>query len=264
MPPEAAELQNDDVLEVEVNDDGQANDNQDVAEPSEAERVASLMGWKADFNGPGKKTAEEFLVAFPDVLRNANNKNKHLESQLARVVGEVAKLSAMQKRTMDAQQEAALSAAVEANDFEGVKKVVAAIKETAEGGQGDALTEFKSRNDWFDSDPEATAYAMSLDAMYARQSGGKILDAAAHMKRVEDGVKKKFPELFGEAPEPKGDAKPAPRAPLISGGGRVSRPNNGEITVATMTAAHKAAARECQVTDEAYVRSFNKTIKRAS
>jgi hypothetical protein len=267
MPPEAATLEDPDTLVVLDNDadtpdaalDGAEGEGEGDPQPNpEAERVAALMGWKPDFKGPGKKSAEEFLVEFPEALRNANKKSRALEDKLARVVGQIAQFEATQRKTISAQHERALAEAVESNDLDAAKRILAEAKEMEKVSDDGPLEAFKARNDWFERDVEATAYALSLDTMYARQTGGKIIDQEGHMKRIEDGVRKKFPELFGEPAEVREEAKPRPRAPLVAGGNRTaSRRDSAELTVATMTPQQRQAAKEFGVPDESYVRSWN-------
>lgn len=264
MPPEA-EPQDDDTLTIITPDEAAELDNEpaDDGDPSssEAKAVARLMGWKDSTEWKGDKTkfvtAQQFLADVPEVLKHTRQANAKLKSQQDRIIGEVAKLTANQRRQMDAQHELALEAAVEANDMTAVKRITAEIKAAAAPTAESApVAAFKTRNsEWFDVDPEATAYAAALDAQYARLSNG-ISDPEAHMQRIEDGVKKKFPELFGEK-EVKAKDEPRPRAPLVAGGGRIARTSTGAITVADLTPQQRAAAKELGVPPEKYAASVN-------
>lgn len=265
MPPEAANEQDADTLTVITPDEDTVA--ADVAptdeDPSsdEAKAVARLMGWKDSSEWKGDKTkfvtAQQFLADVPEVLKHTRQANAKLKSQQDRIIGEVAKLTANQRRQMDAQHEQALEAAVEANDMAEVKRITAEIKASAApAADSGPVAAFKARNsDWFEVDPEATAYAAALDAQYARLSNG-ISDPEAHMKRVEDGVRKKFPELFGEK-EVKAKDESKPRAPLVAGGGRIARTSTGPVTVADLTPQQRAAAKELGVPPEKYAASIN-------
>lgn len=273
MPPEAATIEDPDTLVVLDNDADDPNAPVDGAEGEgegdaqsnpEAERVAALMGWKPIDQWKGDKTnwrpAEEFLAEVPQLLRKARETTTKQRSQLDRIVAEVAKLSANQRRDMDARQERELEQAIEAGDTEAARKILNEVRTSQGNDEPPAVAEFKTRNaEWFEVDPEATAYAAMLDQMYARQAPNGISDHAAHMKRIEDGVKKKFPELFGEGneeqPEPKTQKA---RAPLVASGNRVSgRNDNGLMTVSNMTPQQRAAAKELGISEASYAKSFN-------
>jgi len=273
LATEAAEALDDPNTLAVVIDDGPQDDaksppeaNGDEPQSSEeAVKVASLMGWKPKDQWKGDTTkwrpAEEFLAEMPDVLRHTRQANSRMKAQIDQVAGLVAKLTANQRRDMDARQEAELDAAVEANDPVAAKKILAEIRANAGSGSGDppALSSFKERNaDWFEVDPEATAYAMALDAQYARLANNKITDPDAHMKRVEAGVKKKFPEHFDDAP--KDDPKPKPKAPIVGAGGRVggSRSPSGDVTVADLTPAQRRGAEESGVSLADYAKAVTK------
>lgn len=265
MPPEAATEEDTDTLTVITPDEADAAAETPPADddPSsdEAKAVARLMGWKDSSEWKGDKTkfvtAQQFLADVPEVLKHTRQANAKLKSQQDRIIGEVAKLSANQRRQMDAAHEQALEIAVEANDMAAVKRITAEIKAAAApAADTGPVAAFKARNsEWFEVDPEATAYAAALDAQYAKLSNG-ISDPEAHMKRVEDGVKKKFPELFGEK-EVKAKDELKPRAPLVAGGGRIARTSTGPITAADLTPQQRAAAKELGVPPEKYAASVN-------
>lgn len=266
MPPEAAIEETDDTLTVITPDDetetkAEAPPADDDPSSDEAKAVARLMGWKDSSEWKGDKTkfvtAQQFLADVPEVLKHTRQANAKLKSQQDRIIGEVAKLSANQRRQMDAAHEQALEIAVEANDMAAVKRITAEIKAAAAPAtESEPVAAFKARNsEWFEVDPEATAYASALDAQYARLSNG-VSDPVAHMQRIEDGVKKKFPELFGEK-EVKAKDEPKPRAPLVAGGGRIARTSTGPVTVADLTPQQRAAAKELGVPPEKYAASIN-------
>lgn len=280
MPPEVAELAADpNVLAIVVDDpplDGAQTDmgNDDLDEPQsseEAVKVATLMGWKPKDQWKGDvsgwRPAEEFLAEVPEILSRTRQRANKTQQQLDKVAGLVAKLTATQRRDMDARHEAALDAAVEAGDTEGAKRILAEIRQTSTQASDDppALAAFKVRNEWFEVDPEATAYAIALDGQLAK---GGISDPDKHMERVETAVKKRFPELFEadtDAPKAK-EEKLRPRAPLIGAGGRTAPPRraNGELTVGDLTPSQRRAAEEMDVSLTDYAAAVNRMNKQAA
>lgn len=278
MPPEAAQIQDDAQLDPAViaADAGGQSDAGNDDEPQsseEAVKVASLMGWKPKSEWRGDQTkwrpAEDFLADVPEVLKHTRQANGQLKAKLDQVAGMVAKLDANQRRQTDAQLDAELDAAIEDGDNTRIKAARDAIRSAAsepKGGNG-AVESFRERNSaWFDVDPEATAYAAALDAQYARLSGG-ITDPDAHMKRIEAGVKKKFPEHFGEVegkPEPQAQRQQT-RAPLVGSGGRVGgRASNAEVTAANLTPAQRASADKMEVDYASFAKAVNKINRMAA
>lgn len=274
MPPEAAEAQeNTDVLEVVV-DDPPGNEpdagapeagNDDAPQSSEeAVKLASLMGWKPkdQWKGDDKgwKSAEDFVAEIPEILSKTRQRASKTQAQLDQVAGLVAKLDKNQRNALDAKLDADLEAAVEAGDADAARKVMAQIKAVNQKTDTDppALSSFKERNaEWFEVDPEATAYAMALDAQYAK---GGISDPQTHMLRVEAGVKKKFPEHFGAVEDKPKDERQTRRAPLVgapSGGSRPARPN-GEVTVADLTPSQRRGAETSGVSLADYAKAVTK------
>lgn len=260
---EVATLEDDPDTLVLIEDDEDEGTAPEKDEDSpEEKRIAADMGWKEGFTGPNKRSAKQFIADTREVIRNTNSKNARLESQIARIVGEVAKLSANQRQATDAQHERALADAVESGDLEGAKRILAAAKSAHADDPSPVVSEFKARNAWYGVNSKATDYANSRDLAYTSEAGGKIVNPTAHMKRVEDDVRELFPALFDEPEEKKPEPKPARGAPLVAAGGRVARPSNGELTVAGMTTAMKQAAKEFGVSEESYIRSYNATTKK--
>lgn len=258
------------VLVVEVADEPEGEGTEIVQqEPdpvdSEIEKIALSFGWTPpkDFKGDPSKamSARDFLAETPKVLKSAKDDVAKANARISSVAGLVAKLEANQRKTNDQQLDQALVDAVEAGDADTAKKIAEQIRQSRDAETTPAVEAFKERNAWFGADDEATAYATLMDNKFANEAGGKIVNPAAHFGRIEAAVKRRFPELFDE-PEAKPQAevkepKNPQRAPLVAGGGRVARPSNGELTVATMSKQHREAARAFQVSDEAYVKSFN-------
>jgi hypothetical protein len=273
MPPEAAQADDDQIDEAIIEGGKDDAPPEDKSSP-EAVRIASLMGWKdpskwqGDPPPGGLKTAEEYLAEVPDVMKNTRKKAERLESQVTRIVGQVAKLDRASSRQADATARAAAREAMEAGDFDGAEKILTEARAPAAAAdKPPALAAFEDRNaDWYGVDDEATAYTEMLDKRYAQQAGG-VADPEAHMRKVEAGVKKAFPHLFEDASKGKDKDKDesAPRrAPLVGrGGGDRPRRGPGEMTVADMTPQQRRAAEMMGVKPESWVKSFNQLNKDA-
>lgn len=276
MPPEI-DTANEDlhpidaaIIEGAENDREAANDADPDADTSspEAAKVAALMGWKAKKDWKGDlsnwRPAEDFLAEVPDVLKNTRKKAERLEGQVTRIVAQVAKLDQRSTAQQMATAKAAAREAFDAGDFDKAEEILTSVNRggTSNPDEPQALTDFKARNDWFGVDDEATAYTAALDQQYAK---GGITDPDAHMRKVEAGVKKRFPELFGDGKDadPKGDPKPKP--PLVNRSNMGERRrSNGEMTVADMSPAQQRAAKEMQVTPADWVKSFNQLNKQGA
>jgi hypothetical protein len=268
-----------DVLEVIVDDDGktvepEAKAEADPAEPQDSEeaiRVASLMGWKGKEHWKGDPTnwrsAESFLAEVPEVMRNTRKKNDRIESQLNRIVGEVAKLSKNQRQQRDADLDAALDAAIDAGDKDEAKRIRDEIRATADTPVSDTppeLSDFEARNaSWLGVDPVATEMVKALDRQFASAPGatdaeGRIKEPAKHLKRIEDTIRKRFPEHFEEPakeePKPKGAPPALGRGTRTPGAPR----GDGAMTIADMTPNQRSAARTMGVSDADWVKNYNK------
>lgn len=273
MNTQAAEAQ-DDTLSIVVDDaagaegaGAAANDGGEGGDDPEAERlaesVASMMGWKGEEHWKGDKanfkSASQFLKEVPEVLKNTRKTLDTYKGKMDRIVGTVAKLQGNQRTDQEAAAIQALKDAYAGGSEEDVIKAAKALQSvTAPADEPPAaLAEFQERNaDWFNIDPEATAYAAALDQQYAKLAGGKITDPEAHMLRVEAGVKKRFPEHFGEAKADEAKDRKAP--PLINRGARgPGLSGGGPVTPATMTPGMRAAAKEVGVSEATYLRSYN-------
>jgi hypothetical protein len=229
----------------------------------EIEEIALSFGWKPrEQFDPAKgewKDPKTFIANTRKVVFDSRDKIRNYEGKLNRIVAQVAKLQGNQRSQADADAQAALAAAVEAGDVEGAQNVLKQVRASQAPDENPALTAFKERNEWFGTDDEATAYAAALDRQYAKDG---IADPDAHMRKVEAGVKKRFPELFGGDTKTAADPK-ARSAPLVArGGGPAERSRNGgELTVATMTPEMRRAAEAVGVKPESYVKSFNEMAK---
>lgn len=280
MPPEI-DAANEDlhpidaaIIEGAENDREAANDADPDADTSspEAAKVAALMGWKPKKDWKGDvsnwRPAEDFLAEVPDVLKNTRKKAERLEGQVTRIVAQVAKLDQRSSAQQMATAKAAAREAFDAGDFDKAEEILISVNRgPAASNEPPEFSAFKTRNEWYGVDDEASEYVSMLDAKFAREAGGpqNVRDPEAHFRKIEAGVKKRFPELFGDGKDadPKGDPKPKP--PLVNRSNMGERRrSNGEMTVADMSPAQQRAAKEMQVAPADWVKSFNQLNKQGA
>lgn len=234
----------------------------------EAARVARMMGWRpeAEFK-PKRETdkwlpPEQFVSEFATRMRNTNRTNRDLKSKIDRLAPLVEQMQAKMTGAERADVKRQIREAAEAGDYDRVDELTErmAAPGAAEPGEHPALASFKERNDWYGVDDEATDYVAFLDNKYAQESGG-VKDAEAHMRKVEAGVKRRYPELFGD----KKDDAPATRraAPHVDRGGRAERPTGGKVTAASLTPTQRRAADAMNVSHKDYAEQLN-VMKEAS
>jgi co-chaperonin GroES (HSP10) len=234
--------------------------------PTTFAEVAATMGWKpkAEFKpkreGDKWLPARDFVAAFNERQRNTMRANRDLKSKLDRVALQVEKVSGRLSASDRDALKAKAREHMEAGEYDKAEELFDKAAAPAGDSEHPALTAFKERNDWFGVDDEATAYADALDKQFAK---GGIADPDAHMRKVEAGVKKRFPELFEkdagerEDREERGE-RPQRRAPLVARGGGGDRPRqDGKLTVADLTPRQRRAADAMGVTLKDYVENLN-------
>lgn len=268
MPPEA-EDQVDDQVDTTLDDQDGADDTPPTEEPDEDTapttfaEVAAAMGWKPKDQFKPKREgdkwmpAKEFVAEFNARQRNTMKALREHKGKLERLEPLVAQLQQKMTSGEKAELRARAREHMEAGEYDKAEEL---FDQAAKGTVPDApaehpaLTAFKERNEWYGADEDATEYVAFLDAKFAKEAGG-VKDPDAHMRRVEAGVKKRFPELFGE---PKAKDEPPPRrAPLADRGGRTERAAPGKITAATLTPAQRKAAETMGVSPKDYAEALN-------
>ncbi len=207
-----------DAIEVAEVETTEVADVEQQAEPVTVEGLASEMGWrpKDDWKGdPEKwKPAQDYLRATVDVNRKLGNRLKGVEDQLQRVVRTSV---TMTEREVAKERERLMKISDEAFDagdretFKLAERELAKVAEVAPAIVPDETQSFVERNaNWFQKDPEATAWAVNRTNELAMTG----LGPARQLAIVEREAKAMFPEFF-EAEKP----KPKP-APLNSPGAR--------------------------------------------
>jgi len=203
----------DEALEVETGDTVVLDPVEQQAEPEPVtlEGLASEMGWrpKEEWKGdPEKwKPAHEFMRATVDVNHKLGNRLKGVEEQLQRVARTSVTIT---EREVAKERERLLREREEAFDagdreaFQRADRELAKVATVVEPIIPDETQSFVERNsNWFQKDPEATAWAVNRADELAKTGLGH----ARQLAIVEREAKQLFPEFF-EAEKPK--AKPAP------------------------------------------------------
>lgn len=187
----------------------------------EIESLAREMGWSPQDEYRGDPS--QWIPPDEFVKRTAKI-NKAQRDKLDRMDVEMRKIGATAERLLKERiaeerrnLEATFEAAVEVGDVRLAKQVqgqIAQIERQADQGPNHA-DRFKAENPWFQSNPEATAYAIAVAGMEAEKGA----NPDQQLKAAADAVKKRFPELFpSDAPQRTppvlqgGTGRQAPRA----------------------------------------------------
>ncbi len=181
------------------------------AEPTVAD-LAAGMGWspKDQWRGdPDKwKPAAEFLKNTVDINRTQSRELKAIKSQVERMAATSAAIVEQQVAERVAAAEARFNAAVEAGDPQAARaatREIDRLQATARDADPEAV--FAAENPWYGKDDDATAFAIGISNRLANQ--GKTV--AEQLEAAQEGVRKRFPELFNDKPAAK--APPAVNAP---------------------------------------------------
>ena len=180
-------------------------------EPTPFDDLAREMGWSPPDEYTGKpekwKPAKDYIkygVQGTEKLRREFKEVKAAAETIARTGAAITQKALAEQREA---LEAKFSKAVEDGDPTAARKVTKDIEalERSAAAPRDYEADFKQNNPWFGVDDEATAYAVSVSQRLATQ--GKTPEE--QLIGAETSVKKRFPELFDEAP-------PARKAPLVA------------------------------------------------
>jgi hypothetical protein len=199
-------------------DAGAANDAGADVQLSEVEQLASEMGWKPQtaYTGPeGKwKPAKDYVLAERDISRGLKDTVKGLKDTVDRMAATHSRQTERALKTQADEINARFAKAVENRDQAGAaaatKEMRDLEREAAPSSQS-ADADFARDNPWYGQDEDATAYAWAI----SQREAAKGASTEAQLKAAADGVRKRFPELFGEKPAPKpqpGVSAPTSRA----------------------------------------------------
>ena len=245
----------------DAGEEGRRTEAAEDDDPPEVKAIAKRLGWKEDFQGdPAKRvSAGQFIDNTRQVIYGQRDKLARLEPLVERLAKETARLRGESDADRNARLDAALEAAIEAGDVDKAKELVAAARKTPAAEPPAAVENFQRRNaGWYGVDPEATAYAESLDRRFAQANGG-VQDPEQHMARVEAGVKKLFPQHFADGGERREDGAERRQAPPANRGSRMPgrARTDGKTAPADLTSAERQAARAFNLTDQEYCDQIN-------
>jgi hypothetical protein len=209
----------------EPNEEGAALTGDEAPAMSEVEQIAFEKGWrpKEQFDGPegNWKPATDFLRRIPNT-REMKREIKDLRGQIDRLISTSAKQTA---RALDEQAREInerFQQAVDNKDSAGAAKAAKEMQDlhsearAEQGNGGNAEADFARENPWYNTDDEATAYAIGISQRLHAQ--GKSVEE--QLKAAADGVRKRFPELFEQREAPTSRREPAAVATPSRGGGK--------------------------------------------
>lgn len=207
-----AEEQHDDDTAALGNDDTQDNGGDDNApQLSEVEQLAHEMGWtpKDQYKGdPEKwKEARDWIKVEKDISRQMRDSVKRLNDRIDRMASASTKATERALAQQAEELNRQFAEAVENKDVAGAAKATQGLRELEQSARSDTANiedKFARDNPWYNPqaaantvEAEATAYAITISQRLHAQ--GKSFDE--QLEAAEAGVKKRFPELFDDAPQ---------------------------------------------------------------
>lgn len=160
-------------------------------------RVARQLGWKPkeewERAPTNWKDAPEFLEETPRKFEELQARNRAAEDRVKRTVQATADALEESRRQARIEAQAEVRAAAEAQDPERVIK--AAEQLATVSGPPPQTVAWLGRNQWFNSDPDAQAFATAVVNRSAR--AGATIDE--QLENAERETRKRFPEHFETA-----------------------------------------------------------------
>lgn len=213
----------------------------EVAEPAPlptVEELATKLGWKPKDQWEGDETKYRGPVEF--IEAGQHGKLVREVRELKATTERMARTAAQTTARMLAEQEAELIAKydqqVKDGDAAAAYATTQEISEVraAKNEPDPSVADFVSRNPWFNVDPDATDFAAAISARLAQQ--GKSVKE--QLEAAEAGTRKRFPELFDDAPARR-------QAPVVATpNGRTAAAPKREKGFAELPADARAAALE--------------------
>lgn len=177
---------------------------------SDVEQQAMQMGWKPDAEALGEDTtfvsAEEFVARQPlyDGLKRQGKELKMLRGQIDQLADmnrktEERAYDRARKELMDQKKEAYASGDVDKvmeidQELEDIKEQQSPPQVTVEEAQR-VFNQWKVDNEWYDSDPEARAFADLIGQGMRAANPQQNMDD--YFESVKAQVEARFPEKFG-------------------------------------------------------------------
>jgi len=216
------------------------------------ESLARDMGWspKEEYRGQ-----EDTWIPADEFIKRTAKINKAQREKLDRMEQSIEKIAATSERVMKdrlAEQKLELErqfeAAVEVGDVRLAKQTqqqLTGLERQADSGPSH-VDRFKAENTWFQSNDEATAYAVTIAGMEAQKgaSPDKQLQAA------RDAVQKRFPELFPSM-------SPARTPPVLQGANRTAPPAKKQYAPEVKRAAADMVRRGMVSSEAEYFKAFD-------
>lgn len=169
--------------------------------PSDIDALATEMGWSPKDQWRGDpdqwKDAKSFLKTTVEINRTLSKDVRELKQTTQRM----AKASAtMMERALAEQREELemrFDAAVAKGDPGAARQAQQALAKLDQPGEAnDHMADFVARNPWYTKDEEAAAFAFAICER------NKTKPAEEQLRLAEEGVRKRFPEHFGEPKKP--------------------------------------------------------------
>lgn len=181
----------------------EAAEEEEGGEPSPYDELAQKMGWvpKDQFQGPPEqwKPAEQFILDGRDIQRETARELKTLRGTVDNIARTSGSIVAAEVSRRVADLTAQHEKAVDEGDTEGALRIASEIgtlkaSVTAPAAPSSAAQAFADENKaWFRTDPLATARAVEVTNLLARQG----YDENTQLKYARDTVEREYPHLFG-------------------------------------------------------------------
>jgi hypothetical protein len=175
----------------------------DTAAPADVEALAKEMGWDPNFKGENARSAVDWIRSTGANNRNLRREMKEMKSSIDRIAQTADRQVKREVEARAAAIQAEFEEAVANKDTAAAAKAakeMTALRDEGMAPVANVEQTFARENPWYGTNRAATALAVALSAEEA-QNGNH--DPAAQLAAVREGVKKRFPELFGDTQEPK-------------------------------------------------------------
>lgn len=216
------------------------------------ESLARDMGWrpKEDWKGDdsGWRDAATFVKQTVDVNRSLKKEMSEVKDTLKNLgsVNEkiLQKELAKQRRSLEAE----FGRAVDENNPAEARRISAELEAlNRPAPAADYRSRFKTDNPWFESNREATAYAVAM----AGEAGSDGKPPEEQLKYAAEMVRKRFPELF----ETEASRR---QAPTVQGGQRTTPERKKTYPAEVMKAAQDAVSRKRADSVAEYLAMYDK------
>jgi hypothetical protein len=177
----------------------------DGAKRSSVEDTAAALGWSAEYDGPDKIDAAEFMRRKPlfDKIKAQNRDLKELKKSVNGMADTFKKMSDAQYAKGIKDAASRMEAAEKTYDVAGYKQAAmekaqleVAQQQTAvtTDGEPPEVSDFISRNPWFDKDKTMTADALDYRERFMRANPRAELSEI--LAYVEQRMKRDYPDQF--------------------------------------------------------------------